>query len=118
MNKIAVYLNEHLMGEVSSAKALRRKFSTDGSVLSIAPEIVAFPRVTNDIRKIARFTWQLAEKGHVVPLTARGYGGDTTGAAIGKGVVIDLSQHLNSVIEVVARISRSRLLKRSSASRL
>ncbi|HWT39924.1 MAG TPA: FAD-binding oxidoreductase [Dongiaceae bacterium] len=103
MNKIAVYLNEHLMGEVSSAKALRRKFSTDGSVLSIAPEIVAFPRVTNDIRKIARFTWQLAEKGHVVPLTARGYGGDTTGAAIGKGVVIDLSQHLNSVIEVVAK---------------
>lgn len=100
MSKIAVYLNEHILGEVSSAKSLRKKYSTDGSVLAIVPEIVAFPRVTNDIRKIARFTWQLAEKGHVVPITVRGFGGDTTGAAIGKGVVVDISTHLNEIIQV------------------
>lgn len=100
MSKIAVYLNEHLLGEVSSAKSLRKKFSTDGSILTVTPEIVAFPKVTNDIRKIARFTWQLAEKGHVVPMTVRGFGGDTTGAAIGKGIVIDTSRHLNQIIQV------------------
>jgi FAD/FMN-containing dehydrogenase len=100
MSKIAVYLNEHILGEVSSAKSLRKKFSTDGSVLSIAPEIVAFPKVTNDVRKIARFTWQLAEKGHVVPMTVRGFGGDATGGAIGKGIVIDTSVHLNEIIQV------------------
>lgn len=100
MNKIAAYLNEHLQGEVSSSKSLRRAYSTDGSVLSIAPEIVAFPRVTNDVRKIARFTWQLAEKGHTVSMTVRGYGRDTTGAAIGKGIVIDTTKHLNSIIQV------------------
>lgn len=100
MSKIAVYLNEHILGEVSSAKSLRKKYSTDGSVLTVVPEIVAFPRVTNDIRKIARFTWQLAEKGHVVPITVRGFGGDTTGGAIGKGVVIDTSAHLNEIIQV------------------
>ncbi len=103
MNKIASYLNEHLLGEVSSAKSLRKKYSTDGSILSIAPEIIAFPKVTNDIRKIARFTWQLAEKGHVVPLTARGFGGDVTGAAIGKGVIIDTSRGLNSVIQLAPK---------------
>lgn len=103
MNKIAVYLNEHLLGEVSSAKSLRKAFSTDSSVLSIAPEIVAFPRVTNDIRKIARFTWQLAEKGHVVGMTVRGYGGDTTGAAIGRGIVIDTTKRLNSIIQVAVK---------------
>jgi FAD/FMN-containing dehydrogenase len=100
MSKIAVYLNEHILGEVSSAKSLRKKFSTDGSVLTIAPDIVAFPKVTNDIRKIARFTWQLAEKGHVVPITVRGFGGDSSGAAIGKGVLIDTSTHLNQIIQV------------------
>jgi FAD/FMN-containing dehydrogenase len=100
MSKIAVYLNEHILGEVSSAKSLRKKYSTDGSVLTITPEIVAFPKVTNDVRKIARFTWQLAEKGHVVPMTVRGYGGDTSGAAIGKGIVIDTSRHLNQIIQV------------------
>lgn len=103
MNKIAVYLNQHLLGEVTSAKSLRKLYATDGSVLTIDPEIVAFPRVTNDIRKIARFTWQLAEKGHKVGMTVRGFGGDATGAAIGKGVVIDTSKQLDSIIEVAVK---------------
>lgn len=103
MNKIAVYLNEHVLGEVSSSKALRKAYSTDASVLNIAPEIVAFPRVTSDIRKIARFSWQLAEKGHGVGITVRGYGGDNTGAAIGKGIVIDTTKHLNSIIQIAVK---------------
>ncbi len=103
MNKIAAYLNEHLLGEVSSAKSLRKVYSTDASVLSIAPEIVAFPRVTNDIRKIARFTWQLAEKGHSVSITVRGFGRDTTGGAIGKGVLVDTTKHLNNIIQIAPK---------------
>jgi FAD/FMN-containing dehydrogenase len=103
MNKIAVYLNEHLLGEVNSSRALRKRFSTDASVLTITPEIVAFPRVTNDVRKIARFSWQLAEKGHVLPITVRGLGGDTTGAAIGKGVLINTSAYLNEIIQLAPK---------------
>lgn len=103
MNKIAAYLSQHLSGEVSSAQSMRKLYATDGSILSIAPEIVAFPRVTNDVRKIARFTWQLAEKGHVVGMTVRGYGGDATGAAIGKGIIIDTSKQLNGIIEIATK---------------
>ncbi|NTW61698.1 FAD-binding oxidoreductase [Candidatus Saccharibacteria bacterium] len=100
MSKITEYLNEHILGEVTSAESVRRQFARDGSVLSITPEIVAFPRVTNDIRKIARFTWQLAEKGHILPITMRGMGADTTGAAIGKGIIIDTIAHLNKIIYI------------------
>lgn len=100
MSKIATYLNEHLLGEVSSSKAVRRRFSRDGSVLTITPELVVFPRATNDIRKVARFTWQLAEKGHPMGITARGTGADVTGAAIGKGVILDTSAHLNEVLNL------------------
>lgn len=103
MNKIAAYLNEHLLGEVSSASALRKKYSTDSGLLSITPEIIAYPRVTNDIRKIARFTWQLAEKGHVVAITPRGSGADTTSAAVGRGIVVDMSVHLRDVIRIVTK---------------
>jgi FAD/FMN-containing dehydrogenase len=98
MNKIAQYLNEHILGEATSAKSIRQKFSRDGSVLNITPEIVIHPRVTNDIRKIARFTWQLAEKGHVMPITVRGGGSSQTGAAIGKGIIINTVAHLNKIL--------------------
>ncbi|MBC7943307.1 FAD-binding oxidoreductase [Candidatus Saccharibacteria bacterium] len=100
MNKIAQYLNEHILGEVTSAKAIRQRFSRDASILMITPELVMFPRVTNDIRKAARFSWQLAEKGHVMPITIRGSGSDQTGAAIGKGLIIATTAHLNNVIHI------------------
>jgi FAD/FMN-containing dehydrogenase len=100
MNKIAQYLNEHILGEVTSNKSILEQFSRDGSVLSIKPELVISPRTTNDIRKIARFTWQLAEKGHVMPITVRGSGSDKAGAAIGKGIIVSTLAHLNNIIFV------------------
>jgi len=98
MNKISQYLNEHLLGEVDSSESSRQGFSRDGSILSITPELIVHPRVTNDIRKVARFCWQLAEKGHVLPITVRGGGSDKTGAAIGKGVIVNTVAHLNKII--------------------
>ncbi len=98
MSKISQYLNEHLLGEVTCADLVRERFSTDGSILTIKPELIVSPRITNDIRKVARFTWQLAEKGHIMPLITRGGGTDQTGAAIGSGIIINTLAHLNNVI--------------------
>ena len=100
MNKITQYLNEHILGEVTSDKPIRQKFSRDGSLLTIMPEIIVHPRITNDIRKVARFSWQLAEKGHILPITARGGGSDQTGAAIGSGIVINTMAHLNQILAI------------------
>jgi FAD/FMN-containing dehydrogenase len=100
MSKAAAYLQEHIKGKVSTNPAVLQAASTDESILRIVPEMVIYPKVTNDIRKVARFAWQLAEKGHVMPLTARGYGGDLTGAAIGKGAVIILPAHMNRIFEL------------------
>lgn len=99
MSKVAAYLQEHIQGKVSTNTATLKAASTDGSILSILPEMVIYPRVTNDIRKITRFAWQLAEKGHVLPLTARGYGTDQTGAAIGEGAVIVLPTYMHRIFE-------------------
>ena len=100
MNKVASYLQSHLSGEVFDSPAMRKYFSTDASVLEQMPSLIVYPRSTNDIRKVARFAWQLAEKGHVLPITARGNGTDQTGAAIGEGVVVVFPAHLNKILEL------------------
>lgn len=100
MSKVANYLNEHILGEVTSDAAARKAFSTDGSVLAMTPEMVVYPRTTNDIRKIARFSNQLAEKGHLLPITVRGGGTDHTGAAIGSGVIVAMAAHMNAIFEL------------------
>lgn len=99
MSKITNYLNEHLAGDVVSDDNTRRQFSTDGSVLSVVPSLVVHPRVTDDIRRIARFTWRLAERGQILPLTARGNGTDPTGAAIGRGTILSFPAHMNRIME-------------------
>lgn len=100
MNKIAAYLQSHLSGEVIDNQSVRKHFSTDASVLELMPSLVIYPRTTNDIRKMVRFSWQLAEKGHVLSVTARGGGTDVSGAAIGEGVVMVFPAHLNKILEL------------------
>jgi len=103
MSKVAAYLQEHILGEVVIQPSVLDTYSTDASLLTVRPEMVVYPRVTNDIRKVARFAWQLAEKGHILPITARGNGTDQTGAAIGQGIVVVTPAHMNQLLEFDAR---------------
>ena len=99
MNKLGQYLQEHVSGEVTVATDARRYFATDASIFTLTPSLVVYPRTENDIRKVARFTWQLAERKRVVPITARGGGTDQTGAAIGSGIMLVFPAHMNRILE-------------------
>jgi FAD/FMN-containing dehydrogenase len=99
VSKVAEYLQEHIAGEVSVQSSILEASSRDASILEIKPEMVVYPRITSDIRKIARFSEQLAEKGHLLPITMRGEGTDETGAAIGKGIIINTAAHMNGLLE-------------------
>ena len=100
MNKVAHYLQEHILGEVLTSGDARKYFSTDGSVFTVTPSVIAYPRNENDVRKIARFTWQLAERGRVIPITARGKGSDQAGAALGTGIMVAFPAHMKKILEL------------------
>lgn len=99
-NKVAAYLQAHISGDVFSGAKMRKAYSEDGSILTITPSLVVYPRTTNDVRKVARFAWQIAEKGHVLPITPRGNGTDTSGAAIGKGIILNTTAHMGRILEL------------------
>ena len=100
MNKVAHYLQEHLIGEVFTSPDTRSYFATDGSIMRVVPSLVVYPRNENDMRKTARFTWQLAERGRVIPITARGMGTDVGGAAIGSGISLVFPAHMHKILEL------------------
>lgn len=100
MSKVAHYLQEHLQGEVMTSTDARRYFATDGSIFQLAPALIAYPRIENDVRKAARFSWQLAERGRIIPITARGAGTDQTGAALGSGIILVFPAHMNRILEI------------------
>lgn len=100
MSKVAHYLQEHLVGEVMTSTDARRYFATDGSILQLAPALIVYPRNENDVRKTCRFSWQLAERGRVIPVTARGSGSGTAGASLGNGILLVFPAHMNRVLEL------------------
>lgn len=107
MSELAKYLNRHIVGNVFGRPAIRELYATDHSILHITPRIVALPENTDDIRKLVRFSNQLAEKGFQLPVTVRGTGLDKTGAAIGEGMIISMEK-LNNIEEIDPR---SRLVR-------
>lgn len=52
------------------------------------------------MRKTARFTWQLAERGRVIPITPRGAGTDMGGAALGNGIMLSFPAHMHHILEL------------------
>lgn len=100
MSKVAHYLQEHVQGEVMTSVDVRRYFSKDLSILTVDPSVIVYPRAESDVRKVARFTWQLAERGRVIPITARGAGTGQAGAALGNGIMLVFPAHLHRIIEL------------------
>jgi FAD/FMN-containing dehydrogenase len=100
MNKVAHYLQQHLVGEVLTSPDVLKYFSTDESIFEVKPMLVVHPRNENDLRKTARFSWQLAERGRSIPITIKGKGTDQTGASLGNGIVLSTPAHMNKIIEL------------------
>lgn len=103
MSKIAQYINEHILGDVTTNLSVRRHLAQDASIMAARPEVVVYPRITGDIRKVVRFADQMAERGHVLTITPRGAGTDGTGGAIGKGISLIMPAHMDHLLEFDAR---------------
>src|SRR3989344_152795 len=103
MSKVAHYLQEHLLGEVTDSPEVRHHFAHHASILRIAPAIVVYPRTESDVRKTARFSWQLARRGRIMPITARGGGSNTSGAAIGSGILLVFTAHMSKILLLDAK---------------
>ncbi|WP_374928645.1 FAD-binding and (Fe-S)-binding domain-containing protein [Kytococcus sedentarius] len=67
--------------------------STDASLYRVPPQVVVMPR---DADEVARALEVARAEG--IPLTARGAGTSIAGNAIGPGIVLDFSRHMNQVL--------------------
>ncbi|MGQ0840014.1 FAD-binding and (Fe-S)-binding domain-containing protein [Actinokineospora sp.] len=88
-------LRAELRGEVHDDDGTRAAYACDASNHRVVPQAVVFPRDTEDV---VRLVTRCAEAG--VPVTSRGAGTNIAGNAIGPGVVVDFSRHLNTVVEI------------------
>ncbi|WP_338075035.1 FAD-binding and (Fe-S)-binding domain-containing protein [Kineococcus vitellinus] len=82
-------------GVVDASSRRRAEYTTDASNYRVVPQVVVFPRSSEDVEAVLAVCRELG-----VPFTSRGAGTSVAGNAIGEGVVLDFSRHLNRVLEV------------------
>nr|WP_228375123.1 FAD-binding and (Fe-S)-binding domain-containing protein [Demequina iriomotensis] len=82
-------------GEVDTGARRRAEYSTDASNYRIPPRVVAYPRDADDVLAALAVAREAR-----VPVTMRGGGTSVAGNAIGTGIVLDVSRHMNRILDV------------------
>ncbi len=78
--------------DVDDSRLARALYSSDASLYRVEPRAVVFPRTQDDVIATVEMCRQ-----HGIPVTSRGAGTSIAGNAIGPGVVLDFSRHMNAV---------------------
>jgi FAD/FMN-containing dehydrogenase/Fe-S oxidoreductase len=86
----------HRVGlDVRSDAGTRSMYASDASLYRIPPLAVVRPRDVDDVEAVLSVARETG-----VPVTSRGAGTSVAGNAVGRGVVLDFSRHMNRVLSV------------------
>ena len=73
----------------------RAAYSSDASLFRLVPAAVVFPHDEEEVARVLSAARRLG-----VPITSRGAGTSIAGNAIGRGIVLDFSLHMNAVLDL------------------
>ena len=88
-------LKKELSGELHTGEAIKRIYATDASAYREVPQAVAIPKTDEDLKKLIDFAQ--ANQTSLIPRTA---GTSLAGQVVGSGIVVDVSRHFTSVLEI------------------
>lgn len=91
---------EGFSGDIESQYSSRLAVATDNSIYQQLPQAVVHPKSTHDVSLIGKISSK--PEFERVTFSPRGGGTGTNGQSLTKGVVVDLSRHMNQVIEINA----------------
>jgi len=81
--------------EVDDSRLARTLYSSDASLYRIPPQVVAFPRDGDDVLAVLAVAREFETS-----VTMRGAGTSIAGNAIGPGIVVDCTRHLNKLVRL------------------
>ncbi len=82
-------------GELLWDELSRALYSTDASIFQVEPLAVVVPRDEEDVQALVRYAAE-----HQISLTPRGAGTGFAGESLTTGIIVDLSRHFRSIVEV------------------
>ncbi|MFI0472990.1 FAD-binding and (Fe-S)-binding domain-containing protein [Halomonas sp. HMF6819] len=94
-------------GEIAPDYASRTVLATDNSIYQRQPQAAVFPHHAEDLERLARLAIELPYRDIV--LTPRGGGTGTNGQSLTDGLVVDISRHMNRILDIDVENRRVRV---------
>jgi FAD/FMN-containing dehydrogenase/Fe-S oxidoreductase len=87
-------LDERLEGDIKVDELTLKLYATDASVYREIPTAVAWPLSKGDLFQLVEFAGE-----YKIPLIPRGAGTSLGGQVVGVGIIVDVSRHMNKILE-------------------
>src|SRR5688500_5237371 len=85
---------------ITQAEDARKYFSTDGSVFTIMPSAVVYPKDSHDVQQAVSYAAGQSVDGKPFSIIGRGKGTDQGGAALGDGAMVVFPAHMNKLVRL------------------
>jgi len=100
MARLADDLRSLIKGDVLDSKETLELYSHDASLFEIVPQVVCYPKDSEDVKAIVRFVSENKGGYTNLSITARSAGTDMSGGAIGSSVILDFTRYMHSIKEI------------------
>ena len=84
-------------GDILDDDEALKRYSIDASVFSVKPQIVLFPKDSEDIQNIVKFALEKKKEGKHISVTARGAGTCMSGGSLNDSIILDTTKYMSGV---------------------
>lgn len=100
LQNFASKIKEFFKGDVSMDAETLTRYSRDASLFEVRPEVVVFPKDSEDIKNLVKFVNEQRKLGNSISLTPRSAGTDMSGGPLSSSIVVDVTKYMNRIKEI------------------
>lgn len=94
-------LENLIEGDVENTKEVLAKYSRDYSIFEVVPDIIVYPKNTEDVKRVVNFVNKKREQGYFyISITARAAGTCMSGGSLNTSIILDTTRYMKGVLEV------------------
>ncbi len=94
-NNLIIELKSLLSGDIEINQETIELYSHDASIFEVKPEVVVFPKDTEDIQKLVNFVNKYKKSNPRISITSRSAGTDMSGGPLNDSIIVEFSKYFN-----------------------
>ncbi len=87
-------------GDIENDETTLKTYSNDASLFEIKPQLVVFPRDSEDVKALVRFVNNTKVTDRTISITPRSAGTCMSGGSIGTSIIMDFTKYMHVIREV------------------